>query len=115
MASGTFIRILIGLLILFSPFVCVYYTGNLNYWHLLWLYIYFPMAIAWEKDCTCSNCIFSSRCDEEKRFKFIKNLFVFVGFNKQIIDNIKLTYDVENTYIGMYHYIKDSYERICNM
>ena len=115
MASGTFIRLLIALSIIISPFLTIYFTGDNTFYALLFLYVFIPFIILWENGCTCSNCILSNRCDERKRFNFVKNLFIFVGFDKEIINNIKLTYDVENTYIGMYHYIKDSYERICNM
>jgi len=115
MASGTFIRLLIGLSLFISPFLTVYFTGDNSFWALLFLYLFIPFIISWENACNCSGCILSNRCDERKRFNFVKNLFIFVGFDKETINNIKLTYNVENTYKGMYHYIKDNYERIYNV
>jgi len=115
MASGTFIRLLIALSIIISPFLTVYFTGDNSFWALLFLYSFIPLIIISVDNCTCSGCILSTRCDNKKRFNFVKNIFIFVGFDKETINNIKLTYNVENTYKGMYHYIKDNYERIYNM
>ena len=112
MASGTFIRLLITLLIIISPFLTVYFTGDNSFWALLFLYSFIPLIIISIDNCTCSGCILSTRCDNKKRFNFVKNFMKFLGYNSDKLNQILYKNEFESSYKSIYKYIKNKYNEL---
>lgn len=109
MALGTFFRILLAIVIIICPFVSVYFTNDNDLWALLTSYLFLPFLIMWENSCDCKDCILSNYCEAETRFKFVKKVFSFIGFDEQKLNNIKYSNNCENTYSSMINYIKHKY------
>ena len=108
MASGTFIRILIGLVIILCPFVTVFLTGNNVLWSLFLFYLLIPILIIWNDVCDCEGCFMSSRCDNIKKFNFVKSIMKFLGYDYEKINNVEFPKNYQyNNYYLIYKYIKD--------
>ena len=50
-----------------------------------------PFLFVWEEGCTCTNCLFTGYCEYTKKVKFVKNIFKFLGYDKDKIDNMLST------------------------
>ena len=112
MAIGTIIRILIGLGILLFPPIMVYCTGDNSNWYLSFFYVFILFLILWENGCDCEGCIVSSYCEVKKKVNFVKNIMIFIGYNKENINSICINKSdfIEKGYIGIYKTIKDKYK-----
>ena len=111
MAIGTIIRILIGLVILLFPPIMVYCTGDNINWCFTLFYVFIFLLIIWENGCDCKGCIISNYCEIQKKVNFVKNIMIFIGYNKENINSICINKSefIANSYIGIYKTIKDKY------
>ena len=111
MAIGTIIRILIGLAILLFPPIMVYFTGDHSNWFLVVFYPLILFLIMWENVCDCKGCIVSNYCEIKKKVTFVKNIMIFIGYNKENINSICIDKSdfTKKGYIGIYKTIKDKY------
>lgn len=113
MAIGTIIRILIGLVILLFPPIMVYCTGDNSNWLFILFYPLILFLIMTENICDCENgCIISSYCEIKKKVNFVKNIMIFIGYNKENINSICIDKSdfLKKSYIEIYKTIKDKYE-----
>ena len=88
MAIGTIIRILLGLAILLFPPIMVYFTGDHSNWFLTVFYPLILFLVMWENVCDCKGCIVSNYCEIKKKVTFVKNIMIFIGYNKEKINLI---------------------------
>lgn len=106
MARGTIIRILIGVILLIVPGILSIIFGKEYLLYYVFL-IFIPILFMWEDGCNCEDCLFSSYCEYTKKFKFVKNIFKFLGYDKNKIDNIQMQkYKPDNSYKEIFKYIK---------
>lgn len=112
MAIGTIIRILLGLTILLLPLIMVYFTGDNRNWIFAIYYLIIPFINLWESCCDCKGCIISSYCEIEKKVNFVKNIMIFIGYNKENINSICVNKSdfIKKSYIEIYKIIKDKYK-----
>lgn len=115
MASGTFIRLLIGIILLVLPGYYAYTIGiRFALFYLLDL-ILIPLLVYWEAECSCEyeDCILSSYCDRTKRYNFVKSIMKFMGYDSNKIDEIKIPtiHECGNDYLSMYSFIKKKYDK----
>lgn len=107
MATGTLFRILIGAILLIAPGIVAIIFGK--EYLILYLFLLFtPILFVIEDGCDCPDCWFSSYCEYTKKVKFVKNIFKFLGYDKDKIDAISITkqYKTDNSYKEIFKYIK---------
>ena len=107
MATGTLIRILIGVILLIVPGIVSIIFGTEHLLFYLFLLLT-PVLFIIEDSCDCMDCWFSSYCEYTKKVKFVKNIFKFLGYDKNKIDAIPMPnqYKTDNSYKEIFKYIK---------
>ena len=107
MAIGTLVRILIGAILLIAPGIVSIIFG-IEYLILYLLLLFMPLLFIMEEGCDCQDCWFTGYCEYTKKVKFVKNIFKFLGYDKDKIDNIQMQkYKTsDNKYMEIFKYIK---------
>ena len=106
MAIGTLVRILIGAILLIVPGIVSILFGT-EYLILYLLLLFIPVLFMMEEGCDCPDCWFTGYCEYTKKVKFVKNIFKFLGYDKDKIDNIQMQeYKTDNEYVEIFKYIK---------
>ena len=112
MGSGTIIRIIVGIILLVSPFILSIYVDP------KWMVSFFisalliPLLFVMEDACNCSNCILSRECSKVNRFEFMKNFMKFLGYNLDKLKQIPYKNEFESSYRSIYKYIKNKYHEL---
>ena len=109
MAPGTIIRILIGIILLIVPGILAIIFGARYLIYYIFLAL-IPFLFVWEEGCNCTNCLFTGYCEYTKKVRFVKNIFKFLGYDKDKIDNIQIQkYKTDNnSYKEIFKYIKNN-------
>ena len=107
MAIGTLIRILIGVILLLAPGIVSIIFG-IEYLILYLFLLFMPLLFIMEEGCDCQDCWFTGYCEYTKKVKFVKNIFKFLGYDKDKIDVIPMPnkYKTDNSYKEIFKYIK---------
>ena len=106
MALGTLIRILLGVILVVVPGIVSIIFG-VEYLILYLFLLFMPLLFIMEEDCDCQDCWLTGYCEYTKKVKFVKNIFKFLGYDKDKIDNIQIqTYKTNNSYKEIFKYIK---------
>ena len=106
MAIGTLVRILIGAILLIAPGIVSIIFG-IEYLILYLLLLFMPLLFIMEEGCDCQDCWFTGYCEYTKKVKFVKNIFKFLGYDKDKIDDIQIQkYKTDNSYKEIFKYIK---------
>ena len=113
MRFGTIFRLFITLCIIACPIIVTNVCDNAaenRLYGLYALYIAIPLMIFWEVMCTdksCSYCFMSGYCDKKQKLKNIKKIFLFIGYPKEWLNQIKENdiINCENSYYDISKYI----------
>ena len=108
MATGTLVRILIGVILLIVPGIVSIIFG-IEYLILYLFLLFTPLLFLLEEHCDCQDCWFTGYCEYTKKVKFVKNIFKFLGYDKDKIDAILISkqYKTDNSYKEIFKYIKE--------
>lgn len=108
MAIGTLVRILIGAILVIVPGIISIIFG-IEYLLLYLFLLFIPFLFILEEHCDCQDCWFTGYCEYTKKVKFVKNIFKFLGYDKDKIDAIPMTnqYKTGNKYVEIFKYIKE--------
>ena len=106
MATGTLVRILIGAILVIAPGILSIIFGTQCLVFYLFL-LFIPLLFIMAEGCDCQDCWFTGYCEYTKKVKFVKNIFKFLGYDKDKIDNIQMQkYKTDNSYKEIFKYIK---------
>lgn len=107
MATGTLVRILIGVILLIAPGIVSIIFG-IQYLIFYLFLLLTPILFMLEDHCDCTDCWFTGYCEYTKKVKFVKSIFKFLGYDKDKIDNIQMQnkYKTDNSYKEIFKYIK---------
>ena len=92
MRFGTIIRLFITLCIIICPIIVTNVCDDVGLKALYTLYIAIPLMIFWEVMCSdklCSDCAMSGYCDKKQKLKNTKKIFLFIGYPKEWLNQIK--------------------------
>lgn len=95
MRFGTIVRLFITLCIIACPIIVTNVCDNAaenGLYGIYALYIAIPFIILWEAICSdksCSYCAMSGYCDKKQKLKNTKKIFLFIGYPKEWLNQIK--------------------------